>query len=128
MQKAYESETENNTDGGITNGTERTEQEVGGRTVGNDTRSDEGTLSTGKDGRRLPQEVGRESENNQGTDVSLGGLKEVSPTSTEFSKDSFVTPRKGSVEETEGKILDEYGIEWHVVKKEKYTKKATDLR
>ena len=110
----------NNTDGGITNGTEREEQTAEadrGRPNKADAGGNERTLSQTEDGRGVSQESGGERQD-IGQDVHLrGGQRELNQTEKRFSEDSFITPREGSVEAEEYAKLAEYGIEGYVVKK-----------
>ena len=107
-----------NTDGGITNVTERTEQ----RKVEKVTGSNDGTQKTVRDGRGVPEGSGEKARNRQENRSKVEQDRRISDTGKYFSEDSYIKPKKGSVEEAEGKVLDEYGIEWYVVKKDKWTK------
>ena len=82
-----------------------------------DAGGNERTLSQVEDGRGVSQEIGGERQD-LGQDVHLrGGQRELNQTEKRFSEDSFITPRKGSVEAEEYAKLAEYGIEGYVVKK-----------
>ena len=117
---AFEETTTNNIDGGITNVTERAEQEETDtrRTEQPVERGVDRTSQTDRDGRGVSEEVGRGSKVNREILQHLGGQRGLNQ--KPFDEDSYIEPKKGSVEESEGKTLDEYGVEWHVVKSEKW--------
>lgn len=121
--KAEEQSEHSNENGGITNVTERAEQKAedqggaDGRTAGRN----EGTLSEDGDGRGVSEGDGRVLQ-----DVRFSGDRrgELSQTDKPFSEDSFITPKRGSVEAAEYRKLAEYGIEGYVVKKSDWSNKA----
>lgn len=113
---ATETETENN-DGGIENAEQQPEQRTDneGRTDKTSAGSNEKALSKAGDGRGISEEVGRDIQNLE-QDLHLrGGQRGI--TQTRFSEDSFINPKKESVEAEEYAKLSEYGIEGYVVKK-----------
>ena len=116
------SSTNKDTDGGSINVTERKAKKQ--RDDKSDTRGDEGSSTEVGDGQGVSQEV-RKVSKDDGQDTSPSERQRgVNSTEKEFSEDSFIRPSENSVEEAEGKILDEYGIEWYVVKKEEWNRKA----
>ena len=105
----------NNTYGGINNAGQKAENE--GRTDTADAGSNARTFSEDGDGRGVSQEGG-EVRQVAGQAVHLrGGQRELNQTKERFSEDSFITPRKGSVEAEECAKIAEYGIKGYVVKK-----------
>lgn len=104
--------------GGNINVTERTEQYQGRRSDQTTSRSDEGALSSNGNGRGVSQK--REESSGEGTKVLSLSDKRQQIRDLYFSNDSYIVPKENSVEYSEGKLLDEYGIEWYVVKADKW--------
>ncbi|MBR2335843.1 MAG: DEAD/DEAH box helicase family protein [Clostridia bacterium] len=118
---ATETENNNNTYGGVVHEAERAEQTVERRSNQTIAKGNDGSPQKERDGREISKEVRQQSEDAKRDDsASSERHRELNHTDTAFSKDAYITPRKGSVEETEGKILDEYGVEWHLINKEKW--------
>ena len=116
-------EPKNNTVGGINNAEQRAETEIEDerRTDSSTSGSNERTLSQDGDGRGVSEGIGRVSSTTSG----LRGRRKLSQTEKAFSKDSFITPKNGTVEAIESeKVINEYGIECYVVKKSEWVKEA----
>ena len=115
MTVATEAESNNNTDGGINNAEQQAEQEQSTETVhtGGDStvegaQEEDGDRSGVSEGNGRVQQV---------PDRLRGRRGELSQTESRFSEDSFIVPKKGTVEAEEYAKLAEYGIEGYVVKK-----------
>jgi hypothetical protein len=105
--KLLEESTTNNTDGGITNGTEQSEQKANAdqrRTETTSDRGNEGTQTQNADGREISEgngEVQRES------DRFRSGRRELNQTEKRFPDDAYIVPKKGTVEAEEyAKLLN----------------------
>lgn len=116
MTVATETKTEN-TDGGIKNAGQQTEQITDNEVRTDETSegSNERILSKDGDGREISEGNGREEKNLEQDLLSRGGQRGIEQ--TRFSEDSFITPREGTVEAEEYAKLAEYGIKGYVVKK-----------
>ena len=120
FDKAAVSAVENyQNNGGNINATRRTEQHQERGSDQTTSRSDEGTLSSNGDGRGVSQK----NEGDSGKDPKVLSLSDKRQRIGDlyFSTDSYIIPKENSVEYNEGKVLDEYGIEWYVVKADKWT-------
>lgn len=115
MTVATEAESNNNTDGGINNAEQQAEQEQSTETVhsGGDS-TVEGSQEEDGDRSGVSEGIGRVQ---QVPDRLRGRRGELSQTESRFSEDSFIVPKKGTVEAEEYAKLAEYGIEGYVVKK-----------
>ena len=110
----------NNTDGGITNVTERAEEGKGAETVhtGRDTVSQgekSGTREEDGGRSRVSEEVG---ETDEGREEVYAGLKD-NDDSWLTNRDNHITPAKGSdLHKAQQAFANEYGIECYVIKAE----------
>ena len=125
FDKAAVSAVENyQNNGGNINATRRTEQHQERGSDQTTSRSDEGTLSSNGDGRGIPKTSRGNSSISQNASLLWKRRLELRGVKKYFTEDSYIKAKNGSVEEAEGKILDEYGIEWYVVKKEKWNERG----
>ena len=115
MTVATEAESNNNTDGGINNAEQQSEQEQSTETVHS------GGDSTVEGSQEEDGDRSGVSEENRGIRQAPDRLRsrrrELSQTESRFSEDSFIIPQKGTAEAEEYAKLAEYGIEGYVVKK-----------
>ena len=120
-QATVATDIETNTDGGINHAEQRAEQEEGSETV-----------HTG--GNSTVEATRREDENRSGVSEGNGEIRGVSDRSRgrrglnseeyRYPKESFITPKSGTVEAEEIAKLAAYGVEGYVVKKSAWDRKA----
>ena len=120
LREAYKNETTTESQEVTQNVETRTEQTTAQRegehnqTPGNH----EGTLSETGDGRGVSEEIGRREQVLEGVLLGTGGRRRgLNSGKYRYPKESFVSPRAGSVEAEGLAEISEYGIECYVVKK-----------
>ena len=123
---AFEEDTTNNTDGGITNVTERAEQATDTR----GTKSIESKVRTGAqaevgDRSRVQEEVGRKDEATLENNTDGGRHGQLSPESEPFGEDDYVIPERGSdLHKVHNTITTEYNLECYIIKKSAWERKG----
>ena len=121
MTVATDIETETNTDGGINHAEQRAEQEEGSETVhpgGNSTVE----AAQGEDGNRSGVSEGN--GETRGVSDRSRGRRGLNSEEYRYPKESFITPKSGTVEAEELAKLTAYGVEGYVVKKSAWDRKA----
>ena len=120
-QATVATDIETNTDGGINHAEQRAEQEERSETVhpgGNSTVE----AAQGEDGDRSG--VSKGNGEIRGVSDRFRGRRGLSSEDYRYPKESFITPKSGSVESEELAKLTDYGVEGYVVKKSSWDKKA----
>ena len=125
MTVATDIETETNTDGGINHAEQRAEQRA---------EQEEGPETVHSGGNSTVEATRREDENRSGVSEGNGEIRGVSDRSRgrrglnsedyRYPKESFITPKSGTVEAEELAKLATYGVEGYVVKKSAWDRKA----
>lgn len=120
-QATVATDIETNTDGGINHAEQRAEQEERSETVhpgGNSTVE----AAQGEDGNRsgVSEEIG----GIHGVSDRSRGRRGLSSDEYRYPKESFITPKSGTVEAEELAKVTAYGVEGYVIKKSAWDKKA----
>ena len=128
MTVAVDSEIKNNTDGGIINGTERTEERSETVHTGRDSSVSgvrEGTRKEDENRSRVQETMGEEDGSVQESSALQRQHRGLRTETEPFIDEDYVIPEQGSeLYRVQRELTDEYGIECHIVKRTAWKRKS----